>query len=54
MKRYEWVSRGMYGRLLLIIDESDEDKDYFKSFAIITSALINEQTPMGPLIPWAN
>ena len=44
----------MTGHPELFIDESQINKKYFPSFAIVISTLITEKIPLGQLTPWAN
>ena len=44
----------MTGRPEFFIVESDINKEYFPSFAVIISTLITEKIPLGQLTPWAN
>ena len=41
----------MTGRPEFFIDENDINKEYFSSFAIIISTLINEKKTSGPTYP---
>ena len=42
-------SRKQSSRPEFVIDETDINKEYFLSFAIIISTLITEKTPLDPL-----
>ena len=48
------LQRSMTGRPDVFIDESSSNKEYIAPFAIITSVLINEKTPLCQLTPWAS